>query len=350
MHFDVVIGNPPYQLSDGGAGTSAVPIYQSFAEQAKKLEPRYLSLVIPARWYSGGKGLDEFRQSMLTDSRLQEIHDFWQVGDVFPGVAIQGGVLYFLWNRDWDGDCEVTTYFEGKVLSSSRRPLLEAGTDVFIRYNEAISILKKISSVEGGTSGAVSLAKASRFSDLVSSRKPFGLDTTFKLKASPNPGDLAAYTNGGPGFKQSGRGWVSDSEVTKGRELIPSWKVFIGRAYGDRGGGGSSRDAPPRAVLGKPFIGEPGTVSTETYVAIGPLGSREEAENVCHYLSCKLVRFLVLLHKPSQDATQKVYSFVPMQDFTQHWTDDALYSKYALTQNEIDFVEWMIRPMELGDE
>ena len=348
MHFDVIIGNPPYQLSDGGYGTSAAPIYQNFVEQAKALDPRFLSLVIPARWYAGGKGLDEFRERMLDDQRFRVIHDYWQVGDAFPGVAIQGGILYFLWSRDKPGDCEVVTHYEGKTLSTASRPLREPGADVFIRYNEAVSILKKIVAVEGGASGSVQLPVGKRFGELVSPRKPFGLDTKFKVRSTRREGDLVAFWNGGPGFKQGGKGWVTGSDVTAGRGLINQWKVFIGGAYGDRGGGGASRDAPPRAVLGKPFVGEPGSISTETYICIGPLKSETEAKNVISYISCKLTRFLVMLHKPSQHATQKVYTFVPMQDFSAPWSDADLYAKYDLTDDEIEFVEWMIRPMSLN--
>lgn len=345
MQFDVIIGNPPYQLDDGGFGASAAPIYQLFVEQAKQLEPRHLSLVIPSRWLAGGRGLDEFRERMLRDNRTRKIHDYLLVGEAFPGVAIQGGILYFLWSRDAPGDCEVVTHYDGKVLSSSSRPLLEPGSAVFIRYNEAVPILRKIAAVEGGAAGSVALPESKRFTRLVSSTKPFGLRTFHKVRSDKRPGDLVTYWNGGPGFKKGGKGWVPDSDVTSGRELIDHWKVFIGRAYGDRGGGGASRDSPPKAVLGRPFVGEPGSISTETYVCIGPFDSESTAQNVVSYISCKLTRFLVMLHKPAQDAARKVYTFVPQQDFTKSWTDAELYAKYGLSEEEIAFVEWMIRPM-----
>ena len=348
MQFDVIIGNPPYQLEDGGHGTSAAPIYQLFVEQAKSLEPRYLSLVIPARWFAGGKGLDEFRESMLSDNRTRVIHDYLLVGEAFPGVAIQGGILYFLWNRDRPGDCKVTTHYEGRILSSAARPLREPGSDVFIRYNEAVPILKKIVAAEGGAPGSVELPEQNRFTNLVSARKPFGLPTNFKVRASKRAGDVLTYWNGGPGYKQGGKGWVSRAEVTAGTDLIDNWKVFIGGAYGDRGGGGSSRDAPPKAVLGRPFVGGPGSVSTETYICIGPFMSESEAKNVTSYIACKLTRFLVMLHKPAQHATRKVYTFVPMQDFSRSWSDHELFAKYGLSDDEISFVEWMIRPMDLA--
>lgn len=349
MQFDVIIGNPPYQLDDGGYGTSAAPIYQLFVQQAKALEPRYLSMVIPARWFAGGKGLDEFRESMLTDDRTRVIHDYLLVGEAFPGVAIQGGILYFLWNRESPGDCDVVTHHQARVLSSATRPLLERGSDVFIRYSEAVPILKKIVAVEGGE-GSVLLPEQKRFANLVSARKPFGLPTNFKVRPDKRRGDVLAYWNGGPGFKQGGKGWVSRAEVSEGIDLIDEWKVFIGGAYGDRGGGGASRDAPPKAVLGRPFVGEPGSISTETYICIGPFESEDVAKNVVSYISCKLTRFLVMLHKPAQHATRKVYTFVPTQDFSKPWTDQRLYSKYGLSDKEIAFVDWMIRPMDLNSD
>jgi len=300
--------------------------------------------------------LDDFREAMLADNRTRVIHDYWLVGEAFPGVAIQGGVCYFLWEREHPGDCEVVTHYEGKVLSSATRPLMEPGSDVFIRYSEAVPILKKIAAAEQRTkehktnrteedSYSLSLPEAKRFSKLVSSRKPFGLNSNFKVRSIERKNDVIAYWNGGPGFKQSGKGWVSRADVTDAGKLIGSWKVFIGKAYGDRGGGGASRDAPPKAVLGRPFVGEPGSVCTETYLCIGPFKSESEAENVCPYISCKLTRFLIMLQKPSQNTTKKVYTFVPMQDFSQPWTDEKLYAKYGLTDEEIAFVEWMIRPM-----
>ncbi len=350
MQFDVIISNPPYQMSDEGYGESARPIYHLFVEQAKKMNPRYLSMVIPSRWFAGGKGLDEFRASMLADARLRVIHDYWKVDDAFPGVAIQGGVLFFLWNRDEPGPCEVVTHYEGNVLSRALRPLQEPGADVFIRYNEAVPILRKIIAAEGGEPGSVALPENAQFASLVSARKPFGLDTTFKVREEQRPGDVAIYWNGGPGFKQGGKGWAPRTAAREGLGLIDRWKVLIGRAYGDRGGGGASRDTPPRAVLGRPFLGEPGSICTETYICIGPFSSRDQAQNVVSYLSCKLVRFLVMLHKPSQDATRKVYTFVPTQDFSRPWSDAELYARYGLTEDEIAFVEWMIRPMGESDE
>jgi len=336
MQFDVIIGNPPYQLDDGGYGTSAAPIYHLFVEQAKKLEPRYLSLVIPARWFAGGKGLDEFRESMLTDNRFRSIDDYLSASDVFPGVGLKGGVCYFLWDRDNPGPCRVTTHFKDWPVSTATRPLLEEGVDVFIRFNEGLSILKKVVAVESGQSRSLSLPENKRFDRLVSSRKPFGLETTFKGKVAKRAGDVLVYQNGGTGY-------VARSSITTGTDLIDKWKVYVGRAAPGTG----NRDTYPHKIISTPFVGEPGSISSETYLCIGPFDSRSQAESVLSYLSCRLTRLLILLHKPSQDTTRKVYSFVPTQKWTRRWTDADLYAKYGLSASEIAFIESIVRPMDL---
>ena len=339
MQFDVIIGNPPYQLDDGGFGKSAAPIYQHFVEQAKALEPRYLSMVIPARWFAGGKGLDEFRESMLTDDRLRSIDDFLSASDVFPGVGLKGGVCYFLWDLDNRGPCRVSTHFKDWPVSVESRPLLEDGVDVFIRFNEGLSILKKVVAVESGQTNSLSLPESKRFDRLVSSRKPFGLETTFRGRATKRAGDVLVYQNGG-------KGYIARSEVSTGVRLIDKWKVFTGYAAPGTG----NKDTYPHRIISTPFVGEPGTISSETYLCIGPLNSKRRAESVLSYLSCRLTRLLILLHKPSQHTTRKVYTFVPAQEWTRKWTDEDLYAKYGISASEIAFIEKVVRPMGEGDE
>ncbi len=321
MKFDVIVGNPPYQLSDGGHGTSAKPIYHFFVQQAKKISPRYLSMIIPARWFSGGKGLDAFRAEMLNDKRLREIHDFPDATQVFPGVQIKGGVCYFLWKRDEQGLCKVTSYAHDEVRSVMERPLLEKGAKTFIRYNEAIPILKKVKQQNEPS-----------IKSQISSRKPFGLDTKFKGKAKPFKGSIKLYQNGGVGY-------ISKKDLHGGFEYLPYYKVMIPPL-------GSGSDSFPHPILGHPFVAEPNTACTETYLVAGYYDNELEAENLMNYLKTRFLRFLVLLNKPTQHATSKVYEFVPVQDFAQEWTDEKLYKKYGLTKKEIAFIESMVRPME----
>ena len=338
MQFDVIIGNPPYQMSDGGgSGTSAAPIYQHFVTQAKQLEPRFLTMVVPSRWFSGGKGLDDFRSEMLTDKRIRQINDFPDSSDVFPGVQIKGGVCFFLWNRDNRGDVTIASHDKGSVISESTRPLLEPGSDVFIRYNEAIPVLRKMVSVEtNNVAASLLLPDGKRFGDLVSVRRPFNLESTFKGKPTRKEGDVEIYRVGGTDF-------APRSQVDDSLNLIDKWKVFIPFLA-------SGSDSFPLPILGAPFIGRPGTASTETYLAIGPFRSKKECANVISYISTRFFRFVVLQKKPSQNATRKVYDFVPVQDFTETWSDEKLYKKYKITKDEIAFIESMIRPMELDGE
>lgn len=337
VQFDVIIGNPPYQLNDGGYGVSAAPIYQKFVEQAKALEPRYLTMVIPSRWFTGGKGLDEFREAMLTDDRLRSINDYLTASDVFPGVGLKGGVCYFLWERDNRGSCQVATHFKDWPVSTANRPLLEKGADVFIRFNEGLSILKKVMQVEGSEVGSVNLPEGKRFEELVSSLRPFGLRTFFKGAAKKSADDLMIYQNGGTAF-------IARNDVPTGHELIDHWKIYVGRAAPGTG----NRDTYPHRILSTPFIGEPGSICTETYLCIGPFASKSEAENALSYLTCRLTRLLILLHKPSQDTTRRVYTFVPTQDWSRPWNDTDLYARYSISSSEIEFIEKVVRPMDLA--
>lgn len=324
MKFDVIVGNPPYQLSDGGAQASAKPLYHKFVEQAKKLNPKYLTMIIPSRWFAGGKGLDDFREEMLNDRQLVKIVDYFDSNECFPGVDISGGVCYFLWEKEAKRDCEITTIRSGDK-SVLTRPLIEKGSDIFIRFNEAISIYRKIS-----------LKKEESFSKLISSRKPFGLTTNVKPSSEASKESIFMYS-----FPKSG--YIKQKLITLNQEWVNKHKVFISYAYGERG-------AFPYLVIGKPFYGKPETCCSETYLVIGPFRSKAKCDNVMSFMRTKFFRFLVLLKKNTQHATSKVYEFVPIQDFEEPWTDDKLYKKYKINKEEIEFIESMVRPMEAKNE
>ena len=320
MTFDVIIGNPPYQLADGGNAASAKPLYHLFVQQAIRLSPRYLSMIIPARWYSGGKGLDEFRDLMLNDTRLSYLVDYFDSNDCFPGIDLSGGVCYFLWDQQHSGDCIVRSIINGKE-SIIQRPLIEKGNDSFVRFNSSISILEKIKQFQ-----------ESSFIQLVSSRKPFGIATNEKI-------DTEKGINGIKIYAYPKNGYIESSKVSANKQSVYKPKVLISYAYGERGNF-------PYLVIGKPFIGEVNSCCSETYLMIGPFDTTNECENVMSYIRTKFFRFLVLLRKNTQHATSKVYQFVPLQDFSHPWTDEMLYKKYCLTEDEIAFIESMIRPME----
>lgn len=248
-------------------------------------------------------------------------------------------MCYFLWDRDNPGLCEVSTHFKDWPDSTSRRPLRELGADIFIRFNEGLSILKKVVAAEGGDKGSVALPDSRRFDHLVSSLRPFGFRTYFQGSEDGSRGDLKVHQNGGTGY-------VPRTEVETGTELIDCWKVYVGRAAPGTG----NRDTYPHRIISTPFIGNPGSICSETYLCIGPLSSKTEAESVRAYLSCRFTRLLILLHKASADTTRRVYKFVPVQDWSHHWTDADLYERYGITDEEIAFIEGIVRPMGTGDD
>jgi len=265
MKFDVIVGNPPYQLSDGGAQASAKPLYHKFIEQAKKLNPRYLSMIVPSRWFSGGKGLDDFREEMLSDKRLTKVVDYFDSNECFPGVDISGGVCYFLWERDREKTCEITTIRSGEK-STMERPLLEIDNDSFIRFNEAISIYRKIKSL-----------KEERFNKHISSRKPFGITTNAKGNKQNGEDTIKIFS-----FPENG--FIKRNLVKQNESWINEYKVYISYAYGERG-------AFPYLVIGKPFLGEPNTCCTETYLVIRPFDSLQKCENVISYMRTRFFSF-----------------------------------------------------------
>ena len=320
MKFDVIIGNPPYQLEDEGFGASASPIYQRFVNQAIQLNPTYLAMIIPARWYAGGKGLDEFRNQMINDRRLKYLVDYPKLFECFPGVEIKGGVCYFLWDSKYSGDCTVRTIIGGEQISEATRDLREGG-DVLVRWNEAMSILAKVRTVKEDT-----------LDSFVSSRKPFGLSTIdMGHEPQKDEQDVILYRRGGTSF-------ISREALSSNPDWVDRYKVLTAKA-------GDGHGRIPMIVIGEPLVAPPGSACSETYIVVRTFSSETEADNCSAYLRTKFARFLVSLRKNTQQVTKEVFSFVPDLDMTQTWTDALLYARYGLTGEEIGFIEGMIKEM-----
>lgn len=318
MQFDVIVGNPPYQLQDAGYGASAAPIYQLFVQKALELDPRYAVFVTPSRWMAGGKGLDQYRERMLSDKRMRRIVDYPKLYEGFPGVKIRGGISYFLWEREYSGPCEVQTIWDGKPTGPAVARQLDA-YDILVRRNEAVPILEKVRA-----KGEPTLASR------VSSGKPFGLRTFFHGKSAAR-----GLTNPVKLFGSQKVSWVDRKEITVNTEWIDEWKVLMTAVQG-------TSAAVETKFLSKPIIAEPGTACTETYLVAGHFDREEEATYFATYLRSRFVRFLVSLRKATQHATRDVYAFVPDLPLNQEWTDFKLYKRYGLTKEEIAFIESVV--------
>jgi site-specific DNA-methyltransferase (adenine-specific) len=323
MQFDVIVGNPPYQLETEGFGANASTIYHRFVEQAVALEPKYVAMIIPSRWFTGGKGLDDFRAKMIADRRLRAIVDNPKLFDCFPGVEIKGGVNYFLWDRDHDGDCEFSTRIDGQVTSTMTRDLRE-GDGVLVRDNRAMSVIHKVA------------AKSKRTADtLCGVRKPFGLNIFSNFPGSvPEPFDGAI-----PLLYASHVGYVRPDQLERNHEWVGKWKVLIPKA-----GDGHGREVS--YVLGEPIALAPGSACTQTYIIAGMFDTREETENYARYLTTKFVRFLVLQRKTTQDVVADRFRFVPLLDMKRRWTDADLYQHFGLSDAEAAYIEATIHPRE----
>lgn len=320
-HFDVVIGNPPYHRGSDG-GTRYMPIYQHFVEQAKKLEPRYLSMIIQSRWMTSGLGLSQFRDTMLHDSSLKSLVDYPNAVDVFPGTGFSGGVCYFLRDSFHDGRCEVTTVRSGVRNGPVVRELSEF--DVFVRDVRAVSILKKILN-----RGEPSITT------ILSADKEFGWTSNFRdFHSTPVGGEVPIYYVDKRDRKV---GSISRTAVGKSVHLIDTWKVMVPKA-------GSGGDTVPDYVLGRPLIAPSPSVCTQTFLFFH-LPSEEAAVSLESYLKTRFARFLISLRKITQDATKSTYTWVPVQEWDRPWHDEELYEKYEISKDEIDYIESMIRPM-----
>ncbi len=328
MQFDVIIGNPPYQMTGGAGGTSDSSIYHLFVQQAFNLEPRFVSMVVPSRWMAGGRGMDEFRAEMLSSAKLAEIVDFPVSKDVFPGVEVKGGICYFLWEKAHAGRTNVTTIRGEEVIGPVARDLGEF--DVFVRDPRAVEILHK---VQAKSEPSVT--------DILTGDTPFGIATNFDgYRDTAKAGDVALH------LVRSGKrlvGYMPRVDIKKNAHLIDSWKVLTPKAGSDGG------QKIPDVVLGKTLVVAPGSVCTQTFIAFW-VPSEAEAKSLQSYYCTKFFRFLVSLRKITQDSLRGTYTWVPQQAWNRTWTDALLYEKYGLNQAEIDYVEEVIKPMAFGNE
>ena len=331
MKFDAVVGNPPYQIMDGGNKASAIPVYNIFVDMAKKVKPQYLSMIIPAKWFNGGRGLDLFREHMLNDSSMQILVDFADSQVCFPGVDIAGGICYFLWNKTHSGKCIVKSYNNG-LFDEDIRSLNEYKT--FIRTPRAIPIINKIQS----------MPSIKYFDICVSAQRPFGLRTYVKPQGF---GDLVLRYNGGKGLYQNNSTIIN-------QDWIPKWKVIMSYLTYDHAGR-ADKDGKKR-IFSTMEILRPNEICTETYLVIYTSENEVEIQHVLSYMKTKFVRFMVSLVTATQHISKASFRFVPLQDFTENsdidWSksvaeiDQQLYKKYDLSDEEITFIESMIKPME----
>jgi site-specific DNA-methyltransferase (adenine-specific) len=329
MQFDVIIGNPPYQLASDG-GTRDVPIYHRFVEQAKKLEPRYLTMVIPSRWMAGGLGLAGFRQTMLSDTRIRDLFDYPNAAEVFPSVGINGGACYFLWDAAYDGPCSISSVRAGEVNGPASRKLDEF--DVLVRDSRALDILRKV----------LAHNEAS-INTILARDKEFGWTSNFDgFHENERKGDLPLYY-----IRTMKRavGYIARREVTKSEHLIDTWKLLVPAV----GSGRERERSGVDLVLGPSLIAPSPSVCTQSFLFFF-VSSRKKAESLQSYYATRFFRFLVSLRKITQHATHSTYHWVPMQTWDRTWTDAELYKKYGLTKDEIAFISSMIRPMGEGDD
>lgn len=320
MQFDVIVGNPPYQLSS--AGTSDEPIYQRFVKQAQELEPRFISMVTPSRWFTGGKGLDTYRAEMIQDRRIRSICDFPDSKDSFPGVEIKGGTSFFLWDRDNPGDCRFRTYSKGQLISENIRDLRQ-GKGVVVRDNNASSIIEKVMA-----------ENLPRLVDRVSPQTPFGIYTNFsEWETKPGNNRIRLYKRG------LGEAWIDPKHVTTRKDWIPKLKVLV--SYGYNGG-----DALPHQVIGKPIVAEPNSACTQTYFVAGVFDDLIEAQNYARFLRTRFVRFLIRQRKISQHTRPDTFAFVPDLSTNEVWTDDLLAKKFGLSDQEVSYIATQVRQID----
>ena len=326
MKFDYVIGNPPYQVSDGGAGASATPVYQDFFDEAKKLNPRAIDLITPSKWFAGGKGLDSFRAEMLNDHHLVKIVDFVNAKDCFPNASIGGGVNYFLWSGLKKSDtCEFTNIHDGKK-STVDRNLSEF--PILVRYNESVDIIHKVLK-----------DNPSLVSETVGSRNPFGLSSSVRgTKTKSTDKDCLVYSSGC-------KGYISFDSITKGEELIDKYKVIISKVTSEHAGEPDKNGK--FTVISTIKVLQPGEVCTDSYLVAFASSSEVKTKNFAKYACTKFFRFLLLQAVSSINLSKDKFQFIPMIDLSQSWSDERLYDQFELDESESQFIEGMMKEKEM---
>ena len=324
MKFDVIIGNPPYQLTTGSSSAQATPLYNKFVETALDLKPRYLAMIIPARWYAGGMGLDDFRKRMLDKTSIKVLVDYPNAKECFPNNSIGGGVCYFLYDRDYSGPCTVTNVINGQETKHIR---FLNEHPVFVRYNKAIDIIEKVQT-----------KKEAPLSSIVSSLNPFGLGSAERGFEYSNSDNMIRL------YSSKGVGYIGRSDVKCGIEYLDSYQVMISKVTSEHAGE-PNKDGMFK-VVSKLQLLAPNEVCTFSYFLIGNFKEQSQANNAIKYIKTKFVRFLLLQCVSSINLSKDKFIFIPIQDFTQEWSDEKLYDKYRLTDEEVQLIESMIRPME----
>jgi len=316
MQFDVIVGNPPYQMADGGQGGSASPIYQKFIETAIALNPQHIAMIVPSKWMAGGRGLDDFRHRMKSDRRVVRVVDFQNAQTLFPVINLNGGINYFLWSRDFNGKCSFTYNFSEADPTTADRYLDEF--DVVVRDTVALGILRKVLAMQEDS-----------IEHRISSQRPFGMRTDFRGSNNKPREPVRLYQNGGTA-------WIGRGHIEVNADLIDRWKVLIPAAS-------DGNEIYPLPVVSNPIVAGPGTACTETYLVVGPWNDERECEAAVSYINTRFFRFMLNIRKPSQHNSQEKFRFIPDLPMNRTWTDEELFVRYGISDSEIRHIESVIR-------
>lgn len=327
MKFDIAIGNPPYQENDGGGqGTSAKPIYNLFVQHCCSLA-NHLVMIIPARWYCGGKGLDDFRTFMLYRANVVELYDFDKLYEIFDTVKIPGGICYFhIDNTQNKGLCRI----HNRDNIADRR-IVEQWSDCLIRSNKMLSILNKIVNPDNYSFDCIVSERKSYglSSDALDNEKKYGLEKMSTIKNSEDDIRIIGVINN----KREYRYVSKEYSGIRLDSTLDKYKVFLSKAI----------SSGINDTILRPFIGLPNDICTETYLVIGSFDTKEQAENCISYINTKFFHACLLSKVTSQNISKSSFNLIPMQDFNESWADDKLYKNYGLYDEDILYIESSIR-------